>query len=407
MQFPAGRSPVNAVFDEDRSVGALLQALRDSGGVGIDPGPGAPRLSKRSLVVVAEAMKRSLATGLASELLDSPSESTAVLIGLFQRRAYFHQEAMRYGALAAAGATVVVGCADGLPELPSLVHGIDLSGRQELGKAFVLVTLCGTVAAALVGIDDGRLVEGGPSLEASRSFLARWTFRRRDAVAATRQLLAPLAPRLRTRVLAELESALRRADSAPTSGAEDALATALEVIGGGLAEPHPALGTFGERRDRLVETDLLTGLRNRRFLEQHLRSRAGESAAELLALLVDVDDLARLNATLGLEAGDAALQAVAGVLRRECRPGDVLVRSGDDEFLVLVQLEAGASPIVVAERMVGAVRAMRLPKPYEHEGVTISVGAVVADPTRLPYARLNDGLQLAKLLGKDAARVVE
>ncbi len=399
-------APVTAFSEQDRSVGALLAALREMGAGAPMPDLGASRTSKRSLVVVAEAMKRSLASGLACDLLDSPGQPVALLIGLFQRRAYFEQEAVRYGALAAAGATVVVGCADGTPELPSLVHGLDLRGRPELARAFVLVTICGAFAAALVGVDDGGLVERGVTIEGSRTFVARWTFRRREAVDSARQLLAPLTSRLATRVLAEVESALRRADAAVISGAEDALATALEVIGGGLGEPRPARGLLGEPRDPLAEIDLLTGLHNRRFLEHHLKNRAGQSALELLALLVDVDDLGLLNAARGPEAGDAALLGVAAVLQGECRRGDLVVRSGDDEFLVLVALR-GAGPLAEAERLCAAVRAMRLPRPFEQEHVTVSIGAVVADPTHLPYDRLADGLQLVKLLGKDAARLVE
>lgn len=392
--------------DDDLSPASLLASLREAGVAPSRPVPTGLRTTKRSLTVVAEAIKRSFASALASELLDSAVQTDALLVGCFQRRAYFEQESLRYGALAAAGATVVVGCADGLPELPNLVHGLDLSGRPEFARSFVLLAACGNLAAALVAIDDRHVVPGGRTIEASRSFVARWTFRRREAVSACRQVLVPLAPRLETRVLAQAESALRRADVAPAHPAEDALESALERIGLALAEPGPARGALGEIRDPLTETDLLTGLWNRRYLEGYLRSRAGESPLTVLGMLIDVDDLGRLNATRGPEAGDAALRGVAGVLRAETVPGDVVVRSGDDEFVVLAQLDAGG-PLAQAERLCAAVRGMRLPRPYEQERVTVSIGAVVADPVRLPFDRMSDGLQLAKLLGKDAPRLVE
>ena len=138
------------------------------------------------------------------------------------------------------------------------------------------------------------------------------------------------------------------------------------------------------------------------------------SAAVPFAIMVAVgvpvwDTLApaEANVELTLRVLLSALIGVAAALRRECRPGDVLVRSGDDEFIVLAQIDAGRTPIEAAERFVGAVRAMRMTRPYESERVTASAGGVVGDPTRLPYDRLNDGLQLAKLLGKDGARLVE
>lgn len=88
----------------------------------------------------------------------------------------------------------------------------------------------------------------------------------------------------------------------------------------------------------LAERDQLTGLRNRRgwqaALEQEeIRCRRYGSAASVVVL--DLDDLKRVNDTGGHPAGDELLTLCAEVLRVAGRPGDTLARTGGDEFAVL------------------------------------------------------------------------
>ncbi len=125
------------------------------------------------------------------------------------------------------------------------------------------------------------------------------------------------------------------------------------------------------------------------------------------ATLVDVDDLADFNTRHGEEAGDQVLIALADMLRRERRPGDLVIRYGDDEFLLLAPAIDNESALNRAERLVFAARAMRLPAPYNEESISISASVVVADPTRIPFDRLVDGLNLSKMLGKNVARLVD
>jgi diguanylate cyclase (GGDEF)-like protein len=87
------------------------------------------------------------------------------------------------------------------------------------------------------------------------------------------------------------------------------------------------------------QTDVLTGLGNRRrwdeqvALEEDRCRRYGSSAA---VLTVDLNGLKAVNDKWGHDAGDALLRQLAIVLRRECRPSDVLVRLGGDEFAALL-----------------------------------------------------------------------
>lgn len=86
-------------------------------------------------------------------------------------------------------------------------------------------------------------------------------------------------------------------------------------------------------------TDALTGVRNRRYMEQRLQEeihRAERTGAPFSFVLLDVVGLKRVNDTLGHGAGDSMLQEVAVQLQRAVRASDVVCRYGGDEFALLL-----------------------------------------------------------------------
>jgi diguanylate cyclase (GGDEF)-like protein len=101
----------------------------------------------------------------------------------------------------------------------------------------------------------------------------------------------------------------------------------------------------------LARTDVLTGLLNRRGLAEALEretARARRTGATVSLVLLDLDRFKLLNDSLGHAAGDDALVAVAAMLRRGLRAGDVAGRWGGDEFgIVLVDLAAEVAYDVV------------------------------------------------------------
>ena len=122
------------------------------------------------------------------------------------------------------------------------------------------------------------------------------------------------------------------------------------------------------RREQLAAvTDSLTGLLNRRGFDERLReeiSRAQRTGVPLSIVLLDCDDLKRINDVHGHEHGDAALQALARALRDGKRISDVAGRLGGDEFGLILPDADGASAAAAAERLRNALRSLdddRLP----------------------------------------------
>lgn len=89
----------------------------------------------------------------------------------------------------------------------------------------------------------------------------------------------------------------------------------------------------------LAMIDSLTGLYNRRFAEQRLASEVARSARKghpLTIVLFDLNGFKFINDTYGHAAGDSALQAFATALNQAVRSGDLAVRMGGDEFLLIL-----------------------------------------------------------------------
>ena len=126
--------------------------------------------------------------------------------------------------------------------------------------------------------------------------------------------------------------------------------------------------------------DSLTGLPNRRYLDEMLKRHAAkgyQDSASMALLHIDLDRFKQINDTLGHAAGDAMLVHASAVLRDNCSTGDFVARIGGDEFVVLTTASQGDIYLAtLAERI---VRQMRQPVTYEgHEcrfGVSIGIAA--------------------------------
>lgn len=356
-------------------------------------------IDKGALLVVANALKRAFASAVALDVIEAVPPAAGLVVALFQSRDYFEVESERYVSFALAGATVVVGF-PGAVNLPPGLIGVDITGREELIDAWVLLLFCGPLTGALVAVDQHELLEGAGSFEASRAFTLRFTVRR-EAIDSARQVLRPLRGRLSTRSLALCEAALRRSEDEAVSAGEDFLATAFETLVAGIGRADRR-----KSEQRAADLDLLTGLYNRRFLAHYLNG-AEASGVQVVAVLADVDDLGQINERHGSDVGDRVLVQVASALSAEVDPGDLIVRYGDDEFLVLAAANRKDGPLALAERLCSAVSAMRFPKPLDDLEVSISAGAMLTDVASLAGDHLIDAVRLSKLLGKNMARLAD
>jgi len=111
--------------------------------------------------------------------------------------------------------------------------------------------------------------------------------------------------------------------------------------------------------------DALTGVGNRRALDERLTAaRTSQRAVTLLA--IDVDDLKLVNDSFGHACGDELLQVVANLLLEQARATDAVVRSGGDEFFVVLDQPDAKGGFQLAERIRAAVArtAAATPKPW-------------------------------------------
>ncbi len=130
----------------------------------------------------------------------------------------------------------------------------------------------------------------------------------------------------------------------------------------------------------LAYYDPLTGLPNRRLLEDRLQVEIGHAArlrCRLAVLFVDLDRFKRINDSLGHSVGDKLLVEIAARLRGSLREDDTVARMGGDEFLVILNNLAGPDEAAMtARRLVGALR-----RPVHIEGrelvVTTSLGVSI------------------------------
>jgi diguanylate cyclase (GGDEF)-like protein/PAS domain S-box-containing protein len=157
--------------------------------------------------------------------------------------------------------------------------------------------------------------------------------------------------------------------------------------------------------------DSLTGLANRALLRdriEHALARARRSGATVAVLFCDVDHFKMVNDMLGHDCGDALLVEMASRLDANLRDGDTAARLGGDEFAIVLDEVRGDDAIVLAERVLGAIR-----EPFTVKGNDVFVRASigVADTGDEPLdadellCRADIAMYAAKNRGRDRYEV--
>ncbi|HWI22838.1 MAG TPA: diguanylate cyclase [Baekduia sp.] len=167
------------------------------------------------------------------------------------------------------------------------------------------------------------------------------------------------------------------------------------------------LALRNEELEAMAQTDVLTGLTNRRQLTSLLEAATGTASRyqrELAVIMLDIDHFKSVNDTYGHAGGDEALRAVSEVLRRNLRSQDTPARWGGEEFLVLLpEIGAGGAELA-AERLRSALAA----EPVVCDGQTINITASfgvaewsAGEGAEALIARADDALYEAKSSGRD------
>jgi len=150
-----------------------------------------------------------------------------------------------------------------------------------------------------------------------------------------------------------------------------------------LARENASLRAEVERLRSLALTDGLTGLPNRRYLDERLEGevvRAGRYHQPLSVLVIDVDDFKAVNDTWGHEKGDEVLVWVAGFLRSQLRSCDVACRTGGDEFVALLPGTGREGAEILAARIRDTLANMRRGTGHGDHPVKMSIGLASLGP---------------------------
>lgn len=147
----------------------------------------------------------------------------------------------------------------------------------------------------------------------------------------------------------------------PTPDEAATIAAAANVIALG-AENIQVFEEAEQQQNELKQlaiTDPLTGLYNRRFLDEYLRIHipmARRQSAPVSFIAIDLDNFKKVNDTHGHDAGDELLREFGATVRRLTRASDLPVRLGGEEFLVVMADTNEAGAVSFASRLQAAIR---------------------------------------------------
>jgi diguanylate cyclase (GGDEF)-like protein len=154
--------------------------------------------------------------------------------------------------------------------------------------------------------------------------------------------------------------------------------------------------------------DQLTGLLNRRYFDEAVEAalaNARRAGTELSLIVLDLDRFSAVNNAYGHAVGDTVLRRVARAIKSATREGDVVVRYGGEEFVVIAPATDGDGAVIAAERIREAVAAAGT-DPVDGRLIPITVSAGVAslvDETdgRGLFRAADSALLAAKRAGRD------
>jgi diguanylate cyclase (GGDEF)-like protein len=169
-----------------------------------------------------------------------------------------------------------------------------------------------------------------------------------------------------------------------------------------------------QEMERLSNTDVLTGLYNRRYFDEEFEKewkRSERNNSILSIILFDIDHFKNVNDTFGHQAGDEYLKKTAAILTSVFkRDYDIVARYGGEEFIVLLPGINNDHASQMAEKVMKKIESMTIDHRGKKVGATISAGIMCCIPNfnTLPdsiISRADQALYIAKQGGRNRAVV--
>jgi diguanylate cyclase (GGDEF)-like protein len=140
-----------------------------------------------------------------------------------------------------------------------------------------------------------------------------------------------------------------------------------------------------ERLKHIGLTDPLTGVNNRRYIEQRMQEEVARSQRDrsaLSCLFIDIDHFKRVNDQFGHQSGDDVLREVAARIKKELRLSDALGRFGGEEFVVLLTHATRDDAARIAERIRAGIcsRGVMIEGSRDPLRISASIGAAALSP---------------------------
>jgi diguanylate cyclase (GGDEF)-like protein len=168
-----------------------------------------------------------------------------------------------------------------------------------------------------------------------------------------------------------------------------------------------------EKMQRQATTDGLTGLVNHKTFYEILEKelwRSRRYGGQISLIMVDVDNLKKINDAYGHRAGDKAIREIGRRIKECIRQIDTAARYGGDEFAVILLNTSCDGANLVAQRMVDAVANTPITWNKEQIALSISVGLARYDADASPEdvtSRSDQALYAAKQAGKNTVRIFQ
>jgi two-component system cell cycle response regulator len=186
-------------------------------------------------------------------------------------------------------------------------------------------------------------------------------------------------------------------------------------VGRRIIELHRKLEDKSAKLEEVASTDALTGLPNRRAIEEWANKQlrgAKRHGFPIWVVLGDLDCFKEINDTFGHEAGDTVLRTFAGTLRRLTRISDMCGRMGGDEFLIVISHVSAVNIEVAINRFRELFGSLSFPFAGQSVSISATFGVAGSDGGHLQdfdalVRKADEMLYEAKRAGRNCVYVAK